>query len=443
MDSNKEIKVYGTFVNWTVNDGIKDNDHNDAVAYAKQLYDDRFGASPNAANFQDVINKRLTAISYVNGITTIDSPFVVNGNSTFNGSNTINGNETVTGNSTINGTLSVQGASNLHNTNISGNIVATGNISTASGTLNAKTLNITENGHVGGLLDVGHLKPMNGLTVVGNTDLGGTLSVGGNATFNANASIPNGELSCKTLHVTNNGAIDGTTTTRNLVVTANGAQISGDSSITGTLTVSENISSPNVNKVIQDVAVLNGGKNVNNSVDYKIEQLWQRILVGVDPETLDSLNDIIEWISRHEDVARGILLDIQNLKSKDVELNDKIDQEILDRSNADTREVADRNAAITNAITPVNNTINRIDTRVTTLEQAHYVTDTSLQTTLVGYVKGTDLTDYAKASELQSLIDRVSTLEQSGSLWTLVNNNVTTTNNRPAVAAGFYDSTVS
>lgn len=80
MEANKDIRIYGTLVNHTVNSALSDNNHNDALAYAYQIYDDRFGANPNADNFQDAINKRVTAISYSNGITTVNGDLVVSGN---------------------------------------------------------------------------------------------------------------------------------------------------------------------------------------------------------------------------------------------------------------------------------------------------------------------------------------------------------------------------
>lgn len=65
---DKLIRVYGTLINNTVDNTIgsihpeDEHQHNDALAYAKQLYDDKFGDSPNENNFQDVINKRIKGI---------------------------------------------------------------------------------------------------------------------------------------------------------------------------------------------------------------------------------------------------------------------------------------------------------------------------------------------------------------------------------------------
>ena len=92
MENNKEIKIYGTLVNHTL-DPNKANltdptDHHDAIAYAKELYDDRFGMekAPHntpCENYQDRINKRVTGITYHDGnpgITTIEGDLVVTGN---------------------------------------------------------------------------------------------------------------------------------------------------------------------------------------------------------------------------------------------------------------------------------------------------------------------------------------------------------------------------
>jgi len=106
MEANKKIRVYGTLMNHTLDRNISDNTHNDALAYAYQLYDDRFGVTPNANNFQDVINKRLTAISYADGVTTIENRdhsqgnpymFVVKGNTNIGGNLTIDGDLIVNG----------------------------------------------------------------------------------------------------------------------------------------------------------------------------------------------------------------------------------------------------------------------------------------------------------------------------------------------------------
>lgn len=74
MKANKNIRVYGTLMNHTLDVNKSDNNHNDALAYAYQLYDDRFGETTAVNNYQDIINKRLTAISYAEpGITTIEN----------------------------------------------------------------------------------------------------------------------------------------------------------------------------------------------------------------------------------------------------------------------------------------------------------------------------------------------------------------------------------
>ena len=64
MEAKKEIKVYGTLVNYTLDSDKADTEHHDAIAYAKELFDDNFGASPNTENYQDNINKRISKIKY-------------------------------------------------------------------------------------------------------------------------------------------------------------------------------------------------------------------------------------------------------------------------------------------------------------------------------------------------------------------------------------------
>lgn len=61
MTPNREIKVYGTLVNATVNNTIGDSNHNDAIVYARQVYDDTFGETVAVKNFQDQINKKISA----------------------------------------------------------------------------------------------------------------------------------------------------------------------------------------------------------------------------------------------------------------------------------------------------------------------------------------------------------------------------------------------
>jgi hypothetical protein len=51
MKASKNIKVYGTLVNGTIDYSLQDNTHNDALVNAFQVYDERFGDTPNASNF--------------------------------------------------------------------------------------------------------------------------------------------------------------------------------------------------------------------------------------------------------------------------------------------------------------------------------------------------------------------------------------------------------
>ena len=383
MDSNKEIKVYGTFVNWTINDLIKDNTHNDAVAYAKQLYDDRFGASPNAANFQDVINKRLTAISYANGITTIDSPFVVNGTSNLNGNSTIS-NLTVTGPTNLQDTLTVAGKTTVNN-----KIESTQDIT-------AKGLTINGNAAVNGELSVSVLHPTNGLVVNGTTVLNDGVTVKGGATIadtgltvsngnvriaTGNLSVDQGEVGGKTLDIETTGAIHGNLT------------------VGGSVTATGNVSAPNVN--------------------YAIARL-DALLEGITDHDLDTIKEIADWIENHQDLFEQIVAlasalrsdlttETNNRISADAALGARIDQEISDRAAAIQTETTNRNTAISNAISPLQTAINTINTSI-----ADFST---------------------RISSLESTIQTLS------SLWTLSGDTVTTS--YKASAAGFYDTTVS
>lgn len=87
MDNNRMIRIYGTLRNWTVNKDIADfnpvrqgcirvrtsekdgSGHDDAIALAYQLYDNRFRECDRNLNpwdrFQDMINKRVTNIKFV------------------------------------------------------------------------------------------------------------------------------------------------------------------------------------------------------------------------------------------------------------------------------------------------------------------------------------------------------------------------------------------
>lgn len=117
----KNIKVYGTLINQTqnTNSSMRDSQHNDLIAVAYQLYDERFnprkGSGTNFAvtaidRYQDIINKRLTAIYFddkgtgntSDDITYIDSKLNVAGDSVFDGPVTFNNNVNITGNINLN-----------------------------------------------------------------------------------------------------------------------------------------------------------------------------------------------------------------------------------------------------------------------------------------------------------------------------------------------------
>lgn len=122
----KNIKVYGTLINQTQNtdSSMQDSQHNDLIAVAYQLYDERFtpkkGSGANFAvtaidRYQDIINKRLTAIYFDDqntqdggdDITYIDSKVNISGDTN------IEKNLTVEGDATFEGDINITGDINL------------------------------------------------------------------------------------------------------------------------------------------------------------------------------------------------------------------------------------------------------------------------------------------------------------------------------------------
>jgi len=82
---------------------MRDSQHNDLIAVAYQLFDERFnpkkgsganGAVINIDRYQDIINKRLTALSYdPNGdLTSLYSNLYVSGDTNIGGDLTVEGN---------------------------------------------------------------------------------------------------------------------------------------------------------------------------------------------------------------------------------------------------------------------------------------------------------------------------------------------------------------
>lgn len=130
-NAHKEIKVYGTLLNQTINTNpngtqsdLVDNAHNDYLTVAYQLYDERFspkkGSGANFAvtaidRYQDIINKRLTAIYFDDqntqdggdDITYIDSKVNISGDTN------IEKNLTVEGDATFEGDINITGDINL------------------------------------------------------------------------------------------------------------------------------------------------------------------------------------------------------------------------------------------------------------------------------------------------------------------------------------------
>lgn len=122
----KNIKVYGTLINHTQNTdtSMRDSQHNDLIAVAYQLFDERFnpkkgsgtnGAVINIDRYQDIINKRLTALSYdPNGdLTSLYSDLYVSGDTNIGGNLHVNGNSTFDGPATFNSDVNIIGRANL------------------------------------------------------------------------------------------------------------------------------------------------------------------------------------------------------------------------------------------------------------------------------------------------------------------------------------------
>lgn len=129
----KNIKVYGTLINQTQNteDSMRDSKHNDLIAVAYQLFDERFdpkkgsgtnGAVINIDRYQDIINKRLTAIDYdPNGdITNIYSNLYVDGDTNIGGDLTVEGDTTFEGDVNITGDINLDiGLNDLNDVTLS------------------------------------------------------------------------------------------------------------------------------------------------------------------------------------------------------------------------------------------------------------------------------------------------------------------------------------
>jgi hypothetical protein len=97
---------------------MSDSQHNDLIAVAYQLYDERFtpkkGSGDNSAvinidRYQDIINKRLTAISYDpnSDITNIYSNLYVDGDTNIGGDLTVEGDTTFEGDVNITGDVNL------------------------------------------------------------------------------------------------------------------------------------------------------------------------------------------------------------------------------------------------------------------------------------------------------------------------------------------------
>lgn len=119
METAKEIKIYGTLRNHTLDPNKADAQnpqlHHDALAYAKELYDDQFGEPVAVDNYQDEINKRVKGIKYNEGhpgTTTIDGNLIVTGDTNLEGDTKFDGDIVVEGDTHVTN-LYVTGETNL------------------------------------------------------------------------------------------------------------------------------------------------------------------------------------------------------------------------------------------------------------------------------------------------------------------------------------------
>ena len=289
MTANREIKIYGTLLNATVNQAIGDANHNDALGYAYQIYDDKFGENTPVSNFQDNINRRVTAISYIDGITTIKNRagipdgvpymFVVDGNSNLNGN--------VKTKDVVSDNISAKAIQASNGMNITGDVVVT------SGDLSLNN----------GDLDVDGTASISGATTIGGTlDVVGATTISSPVTINSN------------LNVAGTSSFGGQ-------MTANG------------INSAANVNAPNIALLRHDVDIINGDKTVEGSIKKAVDDLYN-LLMG-DPAghhiDYDTLNEIATFIVEHQDFANALQAlvnqnkaDIVNLKAADTVLSQRI-----------------------------------------------------------------------------------------------------------------------
>lgn len=355
MTANRNIKIYGTLLNATVNAIIGDADHNDALAYAYQLYDDRFGESTLVNNFQDIINKRVTAISYADGITTIKNRagvhdgvpymFVVEGASNLNGNTTITGSAVVTRNMGVNGDLTVGGNEKLKGTLdvgraatfndgatiTNGNLtvtrgdffVQTGNASIAQDLEVGDDLTVGDKTNIRGSLEVAGPTLLSSLQTSGDVLVGGSEAIQNNLTVNGYTQLKDviaDDINCKTIEATegltvtgnasindgnlsvNNGdfSVSGDTNLRGHLNVTNGVDISGNTTMSGTLDVTGATTIDGVTTVNNNLVVTGTGNFDGNVSAPNINQLRSEVTVLNSPESVDGSvrNIAAEYISK-------------------------------------------------------------------------------------------------------------------------------------------------
>lgn len=366
MTANREIKIYGTLLNATINAAIGDADHNDALGYAYQLYDNRFGEETPVDNFQDIINKRLTAISYADGVTTIKNRpgtpdgvpymFIVDGNSNING--------------------------NLKTKNISADDIAakaitanngmtiTGNVVVASGDLSLNN----------GDLDVDGTATISGATSVGGTlDVVGATNISSPVTINSN------------LNVAGISSFGGQ-------MTANGINSAAD------------VNAPNIAQLRTDVNIINGDKTVQGSIKKAIDDLYQLLMGGSSGQHVDydTLNELANFVVEHKDFAEA-LSSLANQNKEDIAGLKVEDRRLEGRIDTNANDITDLKDSVLHLGADVENH----EGRITRLEG----TSTDLNGRLTTIEEWADLVNLDEIpilrDEVASLRSRVSSVETS------------------------------
>lgn len=449
MTANREIKIYGTLLNATINAAIGDADHNDALGYAYQLYDNRFGEETPIDNFQDIINKRLTAISYADGITTIKNRpgtpdgipymFVVEGNSNING--------------------------NLKTKNISADDIAAKAIMATDG--------MTITGDV--VVTSGDLSLNNG-----DLDVDGTASISGATSIGGTLDVIGATHISSPVDINSNLTVAGTSSFGGQM-TANGINSAAD------------VTAPNITDTTNPLSILailnkvNGDKTVDGSFRKAIDDLYQLLMGGQQGQHIDydTINELANFVVEHKEFAEALEAlaqqnkqDIAALQVEDRRLEGRIDtnandiQDLKDsvlHLGADVENHEERITRLEGTTTDINGRLTTIEewadlvnldeipilrdevaslrSRVTSVETAIG----NINTTIGGMqqsISGLQASVNNLSGGLSSLSNTVNSLAssiqalQNIQYWELSNGRVSAKDGRAVQGAGFYDTTV-